>query len=223
MIIDYDIWVQSRMARKSNCLCPKIRVPSNYPFWFFVYRNPSAACLQQMQCICRQSVHMLRWFCQRSRLSRRPEAAPISGKISRFRQNPEAPIFGKISRFRQNPEAPIFRKICHFRKFLNRQISGKIRGFVRNFRKIWDFWHNCTMYWINSGYNCRVSDRGAHFFGRRPVLCIRAKPLSRRRLKLPKTGFIMISGNFQWKNGAKRHLTSCHPFFLVFHDIRHPV
>ena len=27
------------------------------------------------------------------------------------------------------------------------------------------------MYWINSGYNCRVSDRGAHFFGRRPVLC----------------------------------------------------
>ena len=143
------------MARKSNCLCPKIRVPSNYPLWFFVYRNPSEACLQQLQCTCRQSVHMLRWFCQRSRLSRRPEA----------------PIFGKISRFRQNPEAPIFRKICHFRKFLNRQISVKIRGFVRNFRKIWDFWHNCTMYWINSGYNCRVSDRGAHFFGRRPVLC----------------------------------------------------
>ena len=26
------------------------------------------------------------------------------------------------------------------------------------------------MYWINSGYNYRVSDRGAHFFGRRPVL-----------------------------------------------------
>ena len=46
---------------------------------------------------------------------------------------------------------------------------------------------------------------------------IRAKPLSRRRLKLPKTvGFIMISGNFQWKNGAKRHLTSCHLFFLSF-------
>ena len=109
MIIDYEIWVQSRMARKSNCLCLKIRVPSNYPLWFFVYRNPSAACLQQLQCTCRQSVHMLRWFCQRSRLSRRPEA----------------PIFGKILRFRQNPEAPIFRKICHFRKFLNRQISGK--------------------------------------------------------------------------------------------------
>ena len=155
MSIDYKIWVQSRMARKSNCLCPKIRVSSNYPLWFFVYRNPSEACLQRLQCTCRQSVHMLRWFCQRSRLSRRPEA----------------PIFGKISRFRQNPEAPIFRKICHFRKFLNRQISGKIRGFVRNFRKIWDFWHNYTMYWINSGYNCRVSDRGAHFFGRRPVLC----------------------------------------------------
>ena len=155
MSIDYKIWVQSRMARKSNCLCPKIRVPSNYPLWFFVYRNPSEACLQQLQCTCRQSVYMLRWFCQRSRLSRRPEV----------------PIFGKISRFRQDPEAPIFRKIYHFRKFLNRQISGKPRGFVRNFRKIWDFWHNCTMYWINSGYNCRVSDRGAHFFGRRPVLC----------------------------------------------------
>ena len=27
------------------------------------------------------------------------------------------------------------------------------------------------MYWINSGYKCRVSDRGAHFFDRRPVLC----------------------------------------------------
>ena len=148
----------------------KIRVPSNYPFRFFIYRNPSAACLQQMQCICRQSVHMLRWFCQRSRLSRRPEA-PIFGKISRCRQNPEAPIFGKISWFRQNPEVPIFRKICHFRKFLNRQISGKIRGFGRNFRKIWDFWPNCRMYWSNSGYNCRVSDRGAHFFGRRSVLC----------------------------------------------------
>ena len=26
------------------------------------------------------------------------------------------------------------------------------------------------MYWINSGYKCRVSDRGAHFFDRRPVL-----------------------------------------------------
>ena len=77
-----------------------------------------------------------------------------------------------------NPEAPIFRKICNFRKFLNRQISGKIRGFVRNFRKIWDFWHNCRMYWINSGYNCRVSDRGAHFFGRRPVLCNNEKNIS---------------------------------------------
>jgi hypothetical protein len=65
-------------------------------------------------------------FCQKLRLSRPPEA----------------PIFGKISRFSQNPEVPIFRKICHFRKFLNRQISVKIRGFVRNFRKIWDFWHN---------------------------------------------------------------------------------
>ena len=95
-------------------------------------------------------------FCQKSRLSRPPEA----------------PIFGKISRLSQNPEAPIFRKICHFRKFLNRQISVKIRGFVRNFRKIWDFWHNYMMYWINSGYKCRVSDRGAHFFDRRPpVLC----------------------------------------------------
>ena len=105
-----------------------------------------------------------------------------SGKIQKhqstnFRENfavqanPEAPIFGKISRFRQNPEAPIFRKIYHFRKFLNRQISGKIRGFVRNFRKIWDFWPICRMYWINSGYNCRVSDRGAHFFGRHAVLC----------------------------------------------------
>ena len=27
------------------------------------------------------------------------------------------------------------------------------------------------MYWINSGYKCRVSDRGAHFLDRRPVLC----------------------------------------------------
>ena len=94
-------------------------------------------------------------FCQKSRLSRPPEA----------------PIFGKISRFSQNPGAPIFRKICHFRKFLNCQISVKIRGFVRNFRKIWDFWHNYMMYWINSGYKCRVSDRDAHFFDRRPVLC----------------------------------------------------
>ena len=125
--------------------CPKIRVPPN----------------QALRC---------ELFCQKSRLSRRPEA-PIFGKISRCRQNPEARIFGKISWFRQNPKVPIFRKICHFRKFLNRQISGKIRGFVRNFRKIWDFWPNCRMYWSNSGYNCRVSDRGAHFFGRRSVLC----------------------------------------------------
>ena len=65
-------------------------------------------------------------FCQKLQLSRPPEA----------------PIFGKISRFSQNPEVPIFRKICHFWKFLNRQISVKIRGFVRNFRKNWDFWHN---------------------------------------------------------------------------------
>ena len=91
----------------------------------------------------------------------------FSGKF----RGPKVPIFGKISWFRQNPKVPIFRKICHFRKFLNRQISGKIRGFVRNFRKIWDFWPNCRMYWSNSGYNCRVSDRGAHFFGRRSVLC----------------------------------------------------
>ena len=124
--------------------CPKIRVPPN----------------QALRC---------ELFCQKSRLSRPPEA-PICQR-SRLSRRPEAPIFGKISRFRQNPEAPIFRKICHFRKFLNRQISGKIRGFVRNFRKIWDFWHNCRMYWINSGYNCWVSDRDAHFFGRRPVLC----------------------------------------------------
>ena len=75
------------------------------------------------------------------------------------------------SRLSRPPEAPIFRKICHFRKFLNRQISVKIRAFVRNFRKIWDFWHNYMMYWINSGYKCRVSDRGAHFLDRRPVLC----------------------------------------------------
>ena len=91
---------------------------------------------------------------------------------SRLSRPPEAPIFGKISRFSQNPEAPIFRKICHFRKFLNRQISVKIRGFVRNFRKIWDFWHNYMMYWINSGYKCRVSDRGAHFLDRRPFYVI---------------------------------------------------
>ena len=110
--------------------CPKIRVPPN----------------QALRC---------ELFCQKSRLSRPPEA----------------PIFGKISRFSQNPEAPIFRKICRFRKFLNRQISVKIRGFVRKFRKIWDFWHNYIMYWINSGYKCRVSDRGAHFLDRRPVLC----------------------------------------------------
>ena len=92
----------------------------------------------------------------------------IGTELSR---TPEAPTFGKILRFSQNPEASIFRKICHFRKVLNRQISVKIGGFVRNFRTIWDFWHNCMMYWINSGYKCRVSDRGAHFFDRRPVLC----------------------------------------------------
>ena len=46
---------------------------------------------------------------------------------------------------------------------------------------------------------------------------IRAKPLSRRRLKLLKTGgFVMISGNFQWKNVAKRHLTTRQLFFLCF-------
>ena len=135
VIIDCNIWVQSRIARKSNCLYPKIRIPLNYSFWFFIYRNPSAACLQQIQYIYFQSVHMLRWFCQRSRLSHRSQA-PIFGKMSRFRQNPEVPIFGQISRFRQNPEASIFRKICYFKKFLNRQISGKIRGFVWNFRKI---------------------------------------------------------------------------------------
>ena len=50
---------------------------------------------------------------------------------------------------------------------------------------------------------------------------IRAKPLSRRRLKLLKTGgFVMIPGNFQWKNVAKRHLTTRQRFFLVFHDIQ---
>ena len=50
---------------------------------------------------------------------------------------------------------------------------------------------------------------------------IRAKPLSRRRLKLLKAGgFVMISGNFQWKNVAKRHLTTRQLFFLVFHDIQ---
>ena len=27
------------------------------------------------------------------------------------------------------------------------------------------------IYWINSGFKCRVFDRGAHFFDRRPVLC----------------------------------------------------
>ena len=31
------------------------------------------------------------------------------------------------------------------------------------------------MYWINSGYKCQVSDRGAHFFDRRPVLCNKKK------------------------------------------------
>ena len=30
----------------------------------------------------------------------------------------------------------------------------------------------------------------------------------------------MISGNFQWKNVAKRHLTTRQLFFLVFHDIQ---
>ena len=107
---------------------PKIRVPPN----------------QALRC---------KWFCQKSRLSRPPEA----------------PIFGKISRFRQNPEAPSFRKIFHSRKFLNRQISVKIRGFVRNFRKIWEFWHNYMIYWINSGYKYRVSDRGVHFFDTPPA------------------------------------------------------
>ena len=110
---------------------PKIRVPPN----------------QALRC---------KWFCQKSRLSRPPEA----------------PIFGKISRFRQNPEVPIFRKIFHSRKFLNRQISVKIRGFVRNFRKIWEFWHNYMIYWINSGYKYRVSDRGVHFFDTPPFGCI---------------------------------------------------
>ena len=46
---------------------------------------------------------------------------------------------------------------------------------------------------------------------------IRAKPLSRRWLKLLNTGvFVMISGNFQWKNVAKRHLTPRQLFFLCF-------
>ena len=130
IIIDDELWVYPKIARKPNCWCPKIRVPPNQAF----------------RC---------ELFCQKSRLSRPPEAL----------------IFGKILRFSQNPEAPIFRKICHFRKFLNRQISVKIRDFVRNFRKILDFWHNYTMHWINSGYKYRVSDRGAHFFDRRPVLC----------------------------------------------------
>ena len=53
------------------------------------------------------------------------------------------------------------------------------------------------------------------------IIYIRAKPLSRRRLKLLKTaGFVTISGNFQWKNVAKRHLTTRQRFFLVFHDIQ---
>ena len=75
-------WWSSTM---NNCSCPKIRVP------------PS----QALRC---------ELFCQKSRLSRPPEA----------------PLFGKISRFSQNPEAPIFREICHCRKFLNRQIAVKI-------------------------------------------------------------------------------------------------
>ena len=58
-----------------------------------------------------------------------------------------------------------------FRKFLNRQISVKIQGFVRNFRTIWNFCYNYMIYSINSGFKYRVSDRGAHFFDRRPVLC----------------------------------------------------
>jgi hypothetical protein len=41
------------------------------------------------------------------------------------------------------------------------------------------------MYWINSGYNCRVSDRGAHFFGRRPVLCNNTHLIPRQGLSLP--------------------------------------
>jgi len=127
IIIDDEFWVNPKIARKPNYWCPKIRVSA-------------------LRC---------ELFCQKSRLSRPPEA----------------PIFGKISRFSQNPEAPICRKICHFWKFLNRQISVKIRGFVRNFRKIWDFWHNYMMYWISSGYKCRISDKGAHFFDRRPILC----------------------------------------------------
>ena len=97
--------------------------------------------------------------------------ASCSAKSRGWVDLPKHQFSGKFRGLVKNPKTPIFRKICHFRKFLNRQISVKIRGFVRNFRKIWDFWHNYMMYWINSGYKCRVSDKGAHFFDRHPVLC----------------------------------------------------
>ena len=50
----------------------------------------------------------------------------------------------------------------------------------------------------------------------------RAKPLSRRRLKLLKTGgFVLLSGNFQWKNAAKRQPpTHEHLSFPVLNDIQ---
>ena len=63
----------------------------------------------------------------------------------------------------------IFQKICRFRRFLNRQISWKIWGFIRHFRKNSAFWHTYVVDWIKSDYKCRVSDMGAHFFDRCPI------------------------------------------------------
>ena len=131
------------------------------------------------------TISIARKHCKKSRWSRKTEQpicgkisglkhnheVPIFGKMSRFWHNPEVPIFGKISRFWQKPELPIFGKICHFRNFINGQISGKIGGFVRNSGKIWDFWQNDSEYSMNCRDKSGVSDRGAHFWDKRSVLC----------------------------------------------------
>ena len=104
----------------------------------------------------------MREACAKSTNFRENFAVPSKSGTSNFPENFAVPSKSGTSNFPEN--LPVL-------EIQNRQISGKIRGIGRNFRKIWDFWHNCIMYWVNSGYNWRVSDRGAHFFDSSSVLC----------------------------------------------------
>ena len=151
------------MARKPNYLCRKSRYPQIIHFDtisialpFFVYRNPSEACLQQLQCTCRQSMHMLRWWhgkCMNAQMMTRqvhevrqtddhrrwtiarvlkfgyPQIRHCDASCSaKSRGWVDLPKHHFSGKFRGSVKIPKhqFSEICHFRKFLNRQIAVKI-------------------------------------------------------------------------------------------------